>query len=182
LRSPSAGWENPFDMLRACHEKVQRMLRLLLRLQSYLRTQGNDAQAQQAAVDCMRYFDLAAPLHHQDEELHVFPMTAVAEDKSVRDASAQLIAQHRAMESAWSTLRSDLLILVQAEPPSTGFSNLNEGSVAAFVALYKQHIAIEEDLIYPYVELQASPQDILHMGREMAARRGAEVASNSPLP
>ena len=73
VASPAAGFEQPFEMLVACHERVHRMLALLGRLREHLHGHGPDTQAQQAARDVMRYFDQAAPLHHQDEELHVFP-------------------------------------------------------------------------------------------------------------
>ena len=32
----------------------------------------------------MRYVDLAAPLHHQDEELHVFPLLLAGPGAAVR--------------------------------------------------------------------------------------------------
>ena len=60
------GFEQPFEMLTACHERVHRMLRLLGKLREHLATRGHDEQAAQAARDVMRYFDQAAPLHHED--------------------------------------------------------------------------------------------------------------------
>jgi hypothetical protein len=68
------GFEQPFAMLEACHERVQRTLALLARLRVHVREQGADENARQAARDVLRYFDMAAPLHHEDEELHVFPL------------------------------------------------------------------------------------------------------------
>ncbi|RYY71287.1 MAG: hemerythrin domain-containing protein, partial [Comamonadaceae bacterium] len=73
LRSPGVGFEQPFEMLEACHERVQRSLQLLARLCAHVRSQGGDDSAREAARDVLRYFDIAAPLHHEDEELHVFP-------------------------------------------------------------------------------------------------------------
>ncbi|WP_332258693.1 hemerythrin domain-containing protein [Polaromonas glacialis] len=72
-RAPAAGFEAPFEMLATCHDRVERMLALQKKLQQHLLDKGCDAPARQAARDVMRYFDLAAPLRHQDEELHVFP-------------------------------------------------------------------------------------------------------------
>src|SRR5665647_521132 len=69
LATPAVGFEQPFEMLEACHERVNRMLALLVRLREYLPGHGTDDNARQAARDVMRYFDLAAPHHHQDEEL-----------------------------------------------------------------------------------------------------------------
>ena len=35
-RAPGAGYEAPFEMLDACHEQVERMLRLLHKLRAHL--------------------------------------------------------------------------------------------------------------------------------------------------
>lgn len=74
FNAPSVGFEQPFAMLEACHERVQRTLALLQRLRAHVLEHGADVPAQQAARDVLRYFDIAAPLHHEDEELHVFPL------------------------------------------------------------------------------------------------------------
>ncbi|MBY0467146.1 MAG: hemerythrin domain-containing protein, partial [Burkholderiales bacterium] len=71
--APGAGFEAPFEMLAACHERVVRMLTLLARLRAHLTEKGWDPSVAQAAQDVMRYFDQAAPKHHDDEERHVFP-------------------------------------------------------------------------------------------------------------
>ena len=67
----STTFEQPYEMMEACHERVHRMLALLERLREHLPLHGADAQAQQAARDIMRYFDQAAPQHHTDEELQL---------------------------------------------------------------------------------------------------------------
>ena len=53
-RSPAVGPEAPFDMLEACHERVQRSLQLLHKLQTYLVHTGLDTSAAQAAQDVLR--------------------------------------------------------------------------------------------------------------------------------
>ena len=63
FNTPAVGFEQPFAMLEACHERVERTLTLLSRLRSYLREQAVDDAARQAARDVLRYFDIAAPLH-----------------------------------------------------------------------------------------------------------------------
>src|SRR5688572_25382640 len=61
---PSVGFDQPFEMLAACHARMDRSLDLLGRLGRHLHDQGCDAQARSAATDVLRYFDIAAPLHH----------------------------------------------------------------------------------------------------------------------
>ena len=71
--SPGVGFEQPFEMLEACHERVQRSLALLQRLVDHVDRNGHDADSRSAARDVLRYFDIAGPHHHEDEERHVFP-------------------------------------------------------------------------------------------------------------
>ena len=40
FNTPAVGFEQPFAMLEACHERVERTLTLLSRLRSYLREQA----------------------------------------------------------------------------------------------------------------------------------------------
>ena len=65
FHSPAASFERPHDMLLACHERVQRSLDLLGRLVAHIDSHGHDASSRSAAQDVLRYFTLAAPLHHR---------------------------------------------------------------------------------------------------------------------
>ena len=47
--APAVGFEQPFAMLEACHERVQRTLALLARLRAHVRQHGADEDARQAA-------------------------------------------------------------------------------------------------------------------------------------
>ena len=49
--APAAGFDQPFEMLLACHQRVDRMLRLLQRLAPHLATHGADAEAVRAFVE-----------------------------------------------------------------------------------------------------------------------------------
>ena len=64
--SPAVGFEEPFGMLEACHARMRRSLGLLYRLVAYVGEQGHDEISRSAASDVLRYFNLAAPPHHQD--------------------------------------------------------------------------------------------------------------------
>lgn len=175
LHTPAVGWAQPFEMLRACHERVQRSLALLGRLQAHVAQHGVDNNAAQAAVDVLRYFDQAAPLHHQDEEEQVFPLALAQGDAAVQGAVARLQQEHGAMDAAWQTLREGLLQLAASPPPPRAWSDAWCAGTAVqdFAALYEAHIALEEGLVYPCVEAQLTPAHSAAMGSTMARRRGA---------
>lgn len=173
FQSPAAGFEAPFDMLEACHERVHRMLALLARLQAHVQINGCDTQAQQAAQDVMRYFDLAAPLHHQDEELHVFPPLLTGGDEVVAKVVHQLMDQHRAMELTWTGMRQVLTQI--ATNTSTGpapFLLLTAELVQSFTALYEAHIRMEEGVAYPAAQQLLTAERLLGMSEDMMVRRG----------
>ena len=78
----SPSWDDPLEMLQACHERIEAQLALLARLRTHLAEHGVDQAAQEAIAGIQRYFTLAAPLHHQDEEEDLFP--AMVFDKYLR--------------------------------------------------------------------------------------------------
>ena len=93
--APSAGFDEPFEMLQACHERVERMLGLLERLAAHLLDHGAEATAQRAAVDVMRYFDVAGPAHHEDEERHLFPRLLAQGSAELQQVVGQMQHDHR---------------------------------------------------------------------------------------
>ena len=173
LVAPSAaGFEQPFEMLEACHERVHRMLALLARLREHLDTHGADLQAQQAARDVMRYFDQAAPLHHQDEELHVFPRLLAQGTPEVAAVVRRLQEDHRAMEAGWRAAREVLARV--AGGGAVALEAPDQAALAAFAALYGDHIAAEEGIAYPAAQALLEPRALEAMSEDMMRRRGVK--------
>ncbi len=161
---PAVGFDTPYEMLEACHERVERSLVLLLRLAEHLPHQGADAQARDAAADLLRYFDIAAPLHHEDEERHVLPRLRALGQQALAERIAD---EHRQLHAAYARLRPGLLALRDdAQCPDTA-------DWPALAALYRAHIALEEGSAYPAASAGAEAGELAAMGAEMAGRRQA---------
>ena len=165
---PGVGFEAPFEMLEACHQRVHRMLDLLARLSAHLASQGVDESARQAARDVMRYFDQAGPAHHEDEERHVLPRLRGRGAGAIAD---RLHADHEAMAGAWSQVRTDLLDVAEGRWSSAAQESA-AGRWQAFAALYHGHIEVEEAEAYPLARVGLDEAAEQAMGREMASRRG----------
>jgi hemerythrin-like domain-containing protein len=170
---PGAGFDEPFEMLAACHQRVARMLRLLERLGQHLKEHGSDTMAADAARDVMRYFDQAAPRHHEDEERHVLPRLRSSAQAAHRALAARLAAEHLEMAASWAALRPDLVAVAERRWTA------DEGAPAAFARwkrfaeLYAGHAAAEEHEAFPFAASLVVGDERAAMGREMAARRGA---------
>jgi hemerythrin-like domain-containing protein len=166
--APPAGYEQPFEVLDACHARIQRMLRRLQWLHVHLAALGCDAQARQAAHDLVHYFDAAAPAHHEDEERHVFPPLLAA--RQCVDAVVRLQREHLEMAELWPKLR-EVLQRVDADP-WPGFAPADEGLLEHFARLYDWHIAAESELVFPAAARCLDAAARVAMGEEMAHRRG----------
>ena len=107
--SAAAGFDAPLAMLSACHQRIQRQCATLRRLVPHLAAHGSDAQAREAATQVLRYFALAAPQHHADEESDLFPalLESMAGSDAVclRELLDGLCAQHRELDARWRAVR-----------------------------------------------------------------------------
>jgi len=182
--APAAGFDQPFEMLGACHERVRRSLALLERLAEYLLTHEPDEPARRAAADVLRYFDVAAPAHHEDEERHVLPVLRASGDPALAALAARLHDDHERMAAAWARARTGLAALAAGAAAGTGAGS-GAGSAAgsaagsgaeawrAFAALYEDHLAAEDGVAFPEAAARVPVPAVRAMGQEMAARRGA---------
>lgn len=173
--SPAAGFDQPLDMLEACHERLRRSLTLLERLSAHLSAQGADPQAQDAARDVLRYFDLAAPHHHHDEELHLVPLL---QGSSATQAWAQqVLRDHAQLAQAWAAARPALAGVSQGLWPPAQGAACAQAQWAQWSQALLAHAAWEDAVVYPWVRQQVAPPDQQAMGLEMAQRRGVSLAS-----
>lgn len=168
--APAAGFEAPFDLLQACHEKVLRMSDLLERLVAHVEARGADANARSAAADVLRYFDLAAPKHHEDEELHVFPALLAQGDARQCEAVARLQEEHQRFERDWARLRT-VLQAWQGGAAATVADEEVRRLAADFAAMNRAHVELEETLTYPAARSLLDARALARMGAEMQARR-----------
>jgi hemerythrin-like domain-containing protein len=178
FRSPSGGFDEPLELWLACHERVQRFCALLDRLRRHVEQHGADSEAAESATSIRRYFNEAAPRHHADEEIDLFPRLLRrlderslqidgAEAARVRSAIDTLTAEHRANDAVWTALDATLAQIEQGVS-----ARLDAGQVESFGLTYRQHIKLEESLVMPALQSHLSEADWKEVGTVMARRRG----------
>lgn len=166
-RAPS--FDDPLEMIQACHEKILRQCDTLRKLGLHLKEQGCDVAAQQAAQGILRYFDTAGMFHHQDEELDLFPALRGCMNTDQENLQAllkRLLTEHIVMMSAWNELRVVLLDLAGGtEAP------LDPELTDRFIRCHTAHIEIEETELIPLAAQILSSDQLGSLGRRMAQRR-----------
>jgi pyridoxamine 5'-phosphate oxidase len=169
MKQPGPGFDEPLEMLEACHERIQAQLSTLERLGPHLETKGCDAEAKAAAQAVMRYFDTSGVLHHQDEDQDLFPAlqakAAAAGRSDVRAAMDDLEQEHASMDGQWKRLRERLNAISSGEP------RLDVEDVARFAWLYRRHMDREATAVLPFARQALSQDERAALGKRMAARR-----------
>lgn len=178
FNTPGVGFENPHAMLGACHERVQRSLDLLGRLVEHVDRCGHDASSRSAAHDVLRYFSQAAPLHHQDEELHLFPALLSRGSSEHALHVQRLQDDHRQMEALWLSI-APVLQAWTTDTPQPEIAPEARLAITRFRSLYPPHIDLEDSLVFPAAFSLLDPQEIALAGGEMQQRRrvGHNVAA-----
>lgn len=162
----------PFEVLDAAHQQLVVALKQLATLVEHLQDKGVDAQAQDLAKTIFQFFMNTARTHHLDEEKHVFPQLLSSGDDELIQATLRLQQDHGWIEEDW------LELAPQIESIAAGYNWYNidqlQHAIPVFTALYQDHMALEESLIYPEAKARIAAWDLNGMGREMAERRRGE--------
>ncbi|TJZ79148.1 hemerythrin domain-containing protein [Chitiniphilus eburneus] len=166
FNTEAVGFDDPLAMLHACHERVRHYAGLLPRLAAHVTEHGVDAQAVEAARAILRYFDVAAPLHHADEDDDLFALLAGRLQGEPLRVLRELQVEHDVLGVQWQHWRGLLMSLIQGHG-----AVLNEVSAMAFAQQYIAHADREETHVYPWAETLVRPDELVKMGRRMAARR-----------
>jgi hemerythrin-like domain-containing protein len=169
---PAAGFDQPFELLAACHERVRRSLDLLQRLVAHARQHGADDQAAGAARDVLRYFSIAAPLHHEDEERHLLPLLRASGEPALSQAADRMAADHQLFAIQWPPLAAMLQSLAEGRKPDL---QTLQAAADTFCQLHDSHLALEDELAFPRAAARIGEADRAAMSADMAARRGVKI-------
>ena len=165
MPKPAPGFDDPLGLLRACHERILGHCDTLERLVSHLQLQGADQEAQLAAARILRYFQVGAPLHHEDEECDLFPALRAHSAFPViqHPGLEKLAAQHRELDKLWIEMELALMAISRGTAADL--------AVQPFVVLTRTHIALEEREIFPLAERYLDEVAWAILGNAMQARR-----------
>lgn len=172
---PLADVDRPIDMMQDCHRRVERFLATLVRA-------GHEAPAplddewRAAITTALNYFDNAAPLHTQDEEISLFPRLRMHADREDvaralvvvqqlerdHDVAHQLHEEHEILGRRW--LSDDMLDPEDRER----FVELS----GQLQQIYVEHIRSEDEHVYVVARSVLGADELTQIGSEMRERRG----------
>jgi hemerythrin-like domain-containing protein len=152
-------------LLLACHDKVRHFCQLSQRLLAHVGRHGADAAAREAATSVRRYFTIAAPLHHADEEEDLFVALGALGDAGLQEAMRDLAAEHDELARMWAGVLPWLDALAEGRLPEGPTPDVD-----GFAQRYTRHARREEEAVYPHAA-RLSAVAMRELATAMVARR-----------
>lgn len=141
-----------FESLDSAHRAALQMLHSFKQLVEELGSKGLDDQARTSAREILAFFNGPGRHHHEDEERHVFPGLLATADADMVQHVHRLQQDHGWLEEDWRELAP------QIEAIADGYNwydlAMLNAALPVFTALYHEHIALEESLVYPAAKRQ----------------------------
>jgi hemerythrin-like domain-containing protein len=166
-------FSDPTGLLSDCHRRIEMLLGALEGVASVIdRPLTEETRA--ALESALRYFREAAPKHTADEEESLFPRMRQKRDPNLEAAIRKLEPLEHdhvlagSLHAEMEELGQRYLAAGSLEP--TGVDAFRK-AIVSLVSLYKQHISIEDDLVFPLAERLLCDADKAAIANEMAARR-----------
>ena len=169
---PRAGRGVGFAALDECHRRVLARIEELSGLVAAVEAGEINPAMRTLAASIAQFLGNDARRHHEDEERHVFPPLLAGGNADLVETVLRLRQDHSWIEEDWFELESH----VQAIATGYGtydIDTLREGT-AILAALYNEHIALEESIVYPEARARIGAAGLDAMAREMMARRRIE--------
>ena len=166
LGEAAPDFSDPLGMLYACHGRMLELCELLERLPAWIDEHGIDDQVDTAVARVNRYFDIAAPLHHADEEADLFPL--LDGEAALAPLLRRLRDEHARLEALWQALSTQLSALSAGHCEHVGLRT----AVTEFCGAYREHIRIENAELLPAATTLLNAEQTAGLGQAMASRRG----------
>lgn len=178
------GFGQPLGLLSDCHRRIEQFLAVLITIADRRNGTTLPVEDRHALESALRYFATAAPRHSADEEDSLFPRLRSSGDPAATaalDTLSRLEADHRvatAHHDAVDVLTRRWLSAGTLQPADADALVVHLG---ALEALYRDHIRIEDQELFPAAGRVLGPAELEAVGREMAARRNVPFAPPADL-
>lgn len=134
------------EVLDQMHQRILQAIGDLQLLIDRVQRDGSDAQARQEARTLRDFFNTHAHQHHANEENEVFPALLASGDAELTGHVRRLQQDHGWLEVDWAEIEP--MLDAFAEGINADLEALRV-AVAVYAELYRDHISIEENIVYP---------------------------------
>ena len=171
-------FSDPTGLLSDCHRRIEMFMRALEEVSKVIDSPP-DEETRRSLETALRYFREAAPKHTADEEESLFPRLRELPSPEVDSALSklkELESEHRWAEPVHAQLdKLGCEYLLKAGLLRHQVEEFR-AAVTQLTSMYKRHIAVEDDGLFPIAAQVLSPEAKRAIAEEMAKRRKAPLA------
>jgi hemerythrin-like domain-containing protein len=177
-RGPAAEPRDLRSHLLACHQRIRQFSHAARRL-------GDPSISPSAAAEACRavhrYFTVALPLHHEDEDRSLLPrLVAAGPSSDVSRALEAMRVEHAAIDrvlgeavALWEAILADEAVwIAERSRVARAGARLEE--------LFDAHLLLEETFVFPALDALLTPEDKEAIVSEIRARRAHAPGEAAP--
>ncbi|HVH85231.1 MAG TPA: hemerythrin domain-containing protein [Terriglobales bacterium] len=173
-------FSDPTGLLSDCHRRVEMFLGALGAVEEVIDRPATE-ETSRALESALHYFGQAAPKHTADEEQSLFPRLRQMHDPEIESAFSKLDKLEE--EHRWAAPLHAEVERLGAQYLSTGNLSSSEvevfrQAVASLASMYKQHIGVEDELVFPLAARLLSDAEKSAIADEMASRRRVRLVTD----
>jgi hemerythrin-like domain-containing protein len=162
-----------FKALDDAHVEIADHLQRLVALTERLARRGIDPTGRAEAGDIERFFSGTSRRHHAEEEARVFPLLLASTDVDLVQKVRMLQQDHGWIEEDWRIIAPQLRGL--AEGTIGVEAGALRDAIEVFFDLCREHIQLEESIVYPQAKAAAA-----QLRRQRARRSAAQFIAAGP--
>jgi hemerythrin-like domain-containing protein len=166
-------FSDPTGLLADCHRRIEMFLGSLQRIAQVIDSPLT-TDARNALQAALRYFHEAAPKHTRDEEDSLFPRLRQIHNPQVESALSTLEAledDHRRADALHAEVHMLGLRCLETGRLPTRQADRFRQAVSDLAYIYREHIRIEDNVVFPAAQRALSRSQKSAIANEMALRR-----------
>jgi iron-sulfur cluster repair protein YtfE (RIC family) len=166
-------FSEPTGLLSDCHRRIEMFLGSLAHLSPMIDAPLS-ADSRSGLDAALRYFREAAPKHTADEEESLFPRLRQMHDPELEAAIQTLEPleqEHRRADALHAEVDRLGRVCLEHGPLSPEQAQIFRKAIAELQSIYKEHIRIEDQVVFPVAGKALSAADKIAIAAEMAGRR-----------
>lgn len=167
---PDAGFGDPLGMLHDCHRRIEHFLNILCAVADRALGRALTDEESAAVQAALSYFRTGGQRHTADEEQSLFPRMRAAGAEPIPEISG---LEHDHRDADHFHLQADTLYTkwIQRQALTPEEQRDLKAATDKLRELYREHIQVEEKVVFPRAAQMLTPEAIAAIGQEFRARR-----------
>ncbi len=168
---PDSGFDDPIGMLIDCHRRIEHFLNILCIVVERAHSRALSQEETGAIQAAIHYFRVGGRRHNADEEESLFPRLREGGVAEALNQIEHLEHDHQAADSLHATAET-----LYEKWISNGSLSQEEyaelrSRMLSLQQLYKEHIRVEEQFVFPMAAQLLDPGTVRAIGSEFRQRR-----------